>query len=246
MSIVRARPRSMTEAVTTYCAGCGHGIVHRILGECVDELDLAGKLVGVAPVGCAVNMYDLFDLDYVEVAHGRAPAVATGLKMALPDHFILVYQGDGDLASIGMAEIVHAVNRGLPLTFVFVNNAVYGMTGGQMAPTTLVGQKTATSPRGRDVRTDGYPIRMCELLATLDGAVYLERTKVNTPADVNRTRKAIRKAFEVQLAGRGAALVEVLAMCPTNWHMDPVAALDFVETMAATFPVGVIKDTTGK
>jgi 2-oxoglutarate/2-oxoacid ferredoxin oxidoreductase subunit beta len=245
MSILRARPGVITDTITSYCAGCGHGIVHRIVGECVEELGLAETMVGIAPVGCAVNMYDFFNLDYVEVAHGRAPAVATGLKTALPDHFILVYQGDGDLASIGMAEIVHAVNRGLPLTFVFVNNAIYGMTGGQMAPTTLVGQKSATTPGGRDVKAHGYPIRVCELLATLDGAVYLERTAINTPAGINRTKKAVRKAFEVQLAGQGVALIEVLAMCPTNWHMDPVAALDFVDTMARTFPVGIVKDRTG-
>lgn len=236
----------MTSARTHYCPGCSHGVVHRLIAELIDELDLREKTVGVAPVGCAVLLYNYIDVDMQEVAHGRAPAVATGIKRVLPDRFVFTYQGDGDLASIGLAEIVHAAARGENITVVFINNTNYGMTGGQMAPTTLPGQKTTTSPYGRDVQKAGYPIRMAELLATLDGPAYIARAAVYDYKQVINAKKSLKKAFMCQLEGLGFSLVEVLCACPTNWHMEPVSALEWVkEHMAAYYPLGVYKDTTG-
>lgn len=237
-----ARPQALKPTGMHYCAGCGHGVVHRIIAELLDELGIREKTVGIAPVGCAVLAYDYLNCDISEAAHGRAPAVATGMKRANPDNFVFCYQGDGDLASIGAAEIVHAANRGENVSFIFMNNAIYGMTMGQMAPTTLPGQRTATTPLGRDTKLDGYPLRVCELLATLEGACYLERTTVTSPPAVRKTKNAIRKAFQAQLDGKGFALVEVLSPCPSRWGMSPVDALKFVdEEMTKFFPLGVCK-----
>ena len=239
---VFGRPASLTEKRLHYCPGCTHGIIHRLVAEAVDELGIAGRAVGVAPVGCAVLAYDYFDLDMQQAAHGRAPAVATGIKRVLPDRVVFTYQGDGDLASIGMAEIVHAAARGEKITVIFINNAIYGMTGGQMAPTTLVGQKTTTSPAGRDPAKVGYPIRVCELLATLPGAVYLARVSVHDPRHVGLAKAAIRRAFEIQLADLGFALVEVLSSCPTNWGMSPIEALKWIEKeMIPYYPLGTFR-----
>ncbi len=237
------RPKSLAEAAQHYCPGCTHGIVHRLVAEAVDELGLAGRTIGVSPVGCSVFAYNYFNLDFVQAAHGRAPAVATGLKRVLPDRVVFTYQGDGDLASIGAAEIVHAAARGEKITVVFVNNAIYGMTGGQMAPTTLVGQKTTTSPYGRQQEVAGYPIRVAEMLSTMEGAAYIARVAVISPQSVARARKAMLKAFTAQLEGKGFSLVEVLSTCPTNWGMTPVEALKWVETaMMPVFPLGVFRD----
>ncbi|MGE5549198.1 MAG: thiamine pyrophosphate-dependent enzyme [Bacteroidota bacterium] len=236
---VFGRPASLTDKRLHYCPGCTHGIIHRLVAEAIDELGLREKTIGIAPVGCAVFAYNYFALDMQEAAHGRAPAVATGIKRVLPDRTVFAYQGDGDLASIGMAEIVHAAARGEKITVIFVNNAIYGMTGGQMAPTTLVGQKTTTSPTGRDPAKVGYPIRVCELLATLPGAVYLSRVSVHDPKHVGQAKTAIKEAFQVQEAGRGFALVEVLSSCPTNWGMAPFEALKWVEEkMIPYYPLG--------
>jgi 2-oxoglutarate ferredoxin oxidoreductase subunit beta len=237
------RPRSLLETRFHYCPGCHHGTIHRIVAECIDKLDLREKSVGVAPVGCAVLLYDYLDLDIVEAPHGRAPALATGIKRALPDRFVLTYQGDGDLASIGAAEIVHAANRGENISVVFVNNTTYGMTGGQMAPTTLLGQKTSTSPYGRDFRSEGYPIRIAELLAGLEGVAYSTRVTVSTPAHIRKAREAVRTAFEMQLNGMGFSIVEVLSTCPTNWGMKPLDAQKRVlGEMVEYFPLGVFKE----
>ncbi len=243
MKKVYQRPEALLDAPTHYCAGCGHGIVHRIIAEIIDEWDLRDRTVGLAPVGCAVLAYMYLDIDMSEAAHGRTPAVATGLKRAMPDKIILSYQGDGDLAAIGTAEIVHAANRGENFTTIFINNAVYGMTGGQMAPTTLLGQTTATSPRGREVKREGHPLRAAELLANLDGTAYIERVSVSSPKNIRQTKRAIRKAIKTQEEGRGFSLVEVLSPCPTYWHMDSVEAMKFIdEEMTKTFPLGVFKD----
>ncbi|MGE5529939.1 MAG: thiamine pyrophosphate-dependent enzyme [Patescibacteria group bacterium] len=239
---VFGRPASLTQNRLHYCPGCNHGIVHRLVAESIDELGLAPKTIGIAPVGCAVFAYNYFALDMQEAAHGRAPAVATGIKRALPDRTVFTYQGDGDLASIGMAEIVHAAARGEKITVIFINNAIYGMTGGQMAPTTLVGQKTTTSPMGRDPARAGYPIRVCEMLATLQGAVYLARVSVHDPKHVNQAKAAIKGAFQVQEAGLGFAMVEVLSACPTNWGMAPPQALKWVEEqMIPYYPLGYFR-----
>lgn len=236
---VFSRPKALTDLEFTYCPGCTHGIVTRLTAEVLDELGLTGSTVGVAPVGCAVFAYQFFNCDMHEAAHGRAPAVATGIKRALPDRVVFTYQGDGDLASIGTAEIVHAAHRGEKFTTIFVNNATYGMTGGQMAPTTLVGQKTTTSPEGRTVEHSGRPIRISELLATIDGAVFVERVSVHSPAHVRKARNAIKTAFEVQLAGLGFSIVEVLSSCPTNWGVSPSEALRWIErNMMPYFPLG--------
>ncbi|MDI6808439.1 MAG: thiamine pyrophosphate-dependent enzyme [Candidatus Eisenbacteria bacterium] len=236
----------MTDVMTQYCPGCGHGIIHRIVGEVIDELGLREKTIGVSSVGCSVFADEYYNFDFVQSAHGRAPAVATGLKRILPDCAIFTYQGDGDLISIGTAEIVHAAARGEKITAVFVNNAIYGMTGGQMAPTTLLGMKTTTSPLGRDPARAGFPIRVCELLSSLEGAVYLARTAVNGPPGITKTKRAMKKAFQAQLDGKGFSLVEVLSQCPTDWGMVPLDATKWVdETMAKCFPLGEVKDTTG-
>jgi len=237
------RPRTLLDAVTHYCAGCGHGIVHRILAEIIEEQDLRERIVGMAPVGCAVMAYLYLDIDMSEAAHGRTPAVATGIKRALPGHVVFSYQGDGDLAAIGTAEIIHAANRGENISVIFINNAVYGMTQGQMAPTTLLGQKTTTTPRGRRAEVEGHPIRVCELLATLPGAVYLARTSVSDPKRVRETKKAIERAFLTQEKKKGFSLVEVLSPCPTYWHMGVDESMRFVDAeMTKTFPLGVFRD----
>ncbi|MGE5550983.1 MAG: thiamine pyrophosphate-dependent enzyme [Bacteroidota bacterium] len=242
MNKVFGRPASLTRKTLSYCPGCTHGIVHRLVAECLDEMEARDRTIGVAPVGCAVFAYDFFDLDMHQAAHGRAPAVATGIKRVLPDRIVFAYQGDGDLASIGMAEIVHAAARGEKITVVFINNAIYGMTGGQMAPTTLVGQKTTTSPAGRDPEKAGYPIRVCELLATLPGAVYLARVSVHNPKNVLAAKAAIKRAFAIQEEGRGFSLVEVLSSCPTNWGMTPIEALKWIEEkMIPYYPLGTFR-----
>ncbi|BBJ28729.1 thiamine pyrophosphate-dependent enzyme [Athalassotoga saccharophila] len=243
--IVAQMPKSLSKVEFSYCPGCHHGIVHRIIAEVIDELGIAEKTLMVAPVGCSVFAYNFFDLDGTVAAHGRAPAVATGMKRALPDRIVFTYQGDGDLASIGTAEIVHAANRGENITTIFINNAVYGMTGGQMAPTTLIGQKTTTSPYGREPKANGYPIRMSEMLSTLEGAVYIERTMVTTPQNVIKTKAAIKKAFQAQIKGLGFSMIEVLSTCPTNWGMTPIEAMKWLEeNMTKTFPLGVFVDKT--
>lgn len=241
------RPKSLADVPLHYCPGCTHGIIHRLVAEAIDELGIEGRTIGVAPVGCAVMAYDYFTCDMVEAAHGRAPAVATGLKRALPENIIFTYQGDGDLASIGMAETVHSATRNENITVIFVNNAIYGMTGGQMAPTSLPGQVTQTSPYGRDVKTAGFPIRACELLATLDGPEYIERVAVNNVKNVKNAKKAILKAFKNQVEGKGFSLIEVVSSCPTNWGMTPTAALEWVENkMLPYYPLGVYKDRSAE
>jgi 2-oxoglutarate ferredoxin oxidoreductase subunit beta len=242
MELVFGRPRTLTSASTHYCPGCGHGIIHRLVAEVIDELGIREKTVAVAPVGCAVLLYDYFDLDAYEAAHGRAPAIATGCKRVHPELVVFTYQGDGDLAAIGTAEIVHAAARGERITTIFVNNAIYGMTGGQMAPTTLIGQKTTTTTNGRMPEKAGYPIRVCEMLATLEGAAYISRVSVSNSKNIIQAKKAIKKAFETQIKNLGFSLVEVLSQCPTNWHMTPVESTKWVdEKMASYFPLGEFK-----
>ncbi len=241
--VVFEKPKSLTDAPFHYCPGCTHGIIHRLVAEAIDSLGIEGITVGVAPVGCAVMAYNYFACDMVEAAHGRAPAVATGLKRAMPDRIVFTYQGDGDLASIGMAETVHSATRNENITVIFVNNAIYGMTGGQMAPTSLPGQITQTSPYGRDVNTVGYPIRVCEMLSRLDGPEYIERVAVNNVKNVKNAGRAIKKAFENQVKGLGFSLIEVVSSCPTNWGMTPQKALRWVEeNMIPYYPLGVYKD----
>ncbi len=243
MAIVFEKPKALTDAPLHYCPGCTHGIIHRLVAEAIDELGVEGKTIGVAPVGCSVMAYDYFACDMVEAAHGRAPAVATGLKGALPENVIFTYQGDGDLASIGMAETVHAATRNENITVIFVNNAIYGMTGGQMAPTSLPGQVTQTSPYGRDTATVGFPIRVSEMLATLDGPEFIQRVAVNNVKNVNAAKKAIKKAFQNQIEGKGFSLIEVVSTCPTNWGLTPKKALEWVEEkMIPYYPLGVYKD----
>jgi len=239
---VFTRPKSLRSAVTHYCPGCGHGITTRLVAEVIDELGIREKTVGIAPVGCAVLLYNYLDIDMYEAAHGRAPAVATGCKRVHPELVVFTYQGDGDLTSIGMAEAVHIAARGEKVTTVFINNAIYGMTGGQMAPTTLVGQKTTTSPMGRTVEQTGYPIRMSELLATLEGAVYIARVSVHSPKNIIQAKKAIKKAFEVQMKGLGYSIVEVLSQCPTAWGISPTEATKWIEEkMIPYYPLGEFK-----
>ncbi|MCO6450829.1 MAG: 2-oxoglutarate oxidoreductase [Caldilineales bacterium] len=242
MEIVYQRPQSLTDAPTHYCPGCGHGVVHRLVAEVLDEMGLRERTIGVAPVGCAVFAYDYFRLDACEAAHGRAPAMATGLKRVLPDHIVFTYQGDGDLASIGGNEILHACARGEKITVIFVNNAIYGMTGGQMAPTTLAGMVTASSPYGRDVKLQGEPLHLTEMLAMLPGVAYAARRSVHSAAEVRKTKKAIRLAFEAQVLGLGLGLVEVLSSCPTNWKLTPTNALNFIrDEMIPVYPLGDFK-----
>jgi len=243
MTKVFQRPASLTGKAFHYCPGCTHGIVHRLVAEVMDELNIREDTIGVAPVGCAVFAYDYFNCDMQEASHGRAPAVATGIKRVLPDKVVFTYQGDGDLASIGTGEIIHAANRGEKLTTIFINNAIYGMTGGQMAPTSLPGQVTDTSPYGRKVEESGYPIRMSELLAALEGVAYVERVSVHDVRHINQAKKAIRKAFEYQIAGRGFSMVEVLSTCPTNWGKTPVESLEWLkDNMIPCYPLGVKKE----
>lgn len=239
---VFGRPRSLKDAENHYCAGCGHGIAHRIIAEVVDEFGIRERTIGVAPVGCAVLAYDYWDFDVTEAAHGRTPAVATGIKRVRPGNIVFTYQGDGDLAAIGTGEIIHAANRGENITVIFINNGVYGMTGGQMAPTTLAGQKTNTSIYGRSLRRDGYPLKVLEMLAVLPGVKYLERVSVNSSQEVQRAKRAIQRAFKLQIENKGFAMVEVLSMCPTYWGMTPVQAADRIKNEVATFyPLGVVK-----
>ncbi len=241
--VVFKKPESLYEKQTHYCPGCGHGIIHRLIAEVIDELGIRERTVSVPPVGCSVLLYYYIRVDSVEAAHGRAPAIATGLKRANPDLVVFTYQGDGDLAAIGTNEILHAANRGENFTTIFVNNAVYGMTGGQMAPTTLVGQKTETTPYGRKIENEGYPLRVCELINTLEAPSFIERVAVHTPKHVIKAKKAIKKAFQKQLDGKGFALVEVLSMCPTNWHISAKEAVKFVEEkMIPVFPLGNFRD----
>ena len=245
--VVFEKPKSLCDVPLHYCPGCTHGIVHRLVAESIDELGVEGKAIGVAPVGCAVMAYDYFKCDMIEAAHGRAPAVATGIKRALPENVVFTYQGDGDLASIGMAETVHAATRNENITVIFINNAIYGMTGGQMAPTSLPGQVTQTSPYGRDVSTAGYPVKVSELLSALDGPAYIQRVAVNNVKNVKQAKKAIKKAFENQIEGKGFSLIEVVSSCPTNWGMTPQQALDWVESdMIPYYPLGVYKDKTAQ
>ncbi|WZL72404.1 thiamine pyrophosphate-dependent enzyme [Clostridiaceae bacterium 35-E11] len=239
MTVVFQRTNGLTEKPTHYCPGCTHGIIHRLVGEVLEELNVLGKAIGVAPVGCSVLAYDYFNCDMQEAAHGRAPAVGTGIKRVHPDKVVFTYQGDGDLASIGAAEIVHAAHRGEKITTIFVNNAIYGMTGGQMAPTTLIGQKATTAPYGRDAKHTGMPLKVSEMLATIDGAVFVERVAVDSPANIRKAKKVIKKAFEVQLEGKGFGIVEVLSTCPTNWGKTPTEALDWLrENMMPYYPLG--------
>ena len=242
--VVFDKPHALTDAPLHYCPGCTHGIIHRLVAEAIDEFGIEGKTIGIAPVGCSVMAYNYFNCDMIEAAHGRAPAVATGVKRADPEnHIVFTYQGDGDLASIGMAETVHAAARNENITVIFVNNAIYGMTGGQMAPTSLPGQVTQTSPYGRDVNHCGWPIRVSEMLATLEGPEYIARVAVNNVKNVKNAKKAIKKAFENQIAGKGFSLVEVVSACPTNWGMTPQKALEWVESdMLPYYPLGVYKD----
>lgn len=243
MKKVFSRPLCLKDKPLRYCPGCSHGVLHRIVAETIDSLGVRDRTIGIAPVGCAVFAYDYFDFDIVEAPHGRPPAMATGMKRSRPESVIFSYQGDGDLAAIGTAEIIHAAARGENITVIFVNNGNYGMTGGQMAPTTLVGQKTTTTPAGRDAREAGNPLRVCEMLSTLDGPVYIERVAVNVPKNVLVAKKAIRKAFKNQIEGKGFSFVEVLSLCPTDWGMTPIQSLDWVaDHMMKYYPLGVYKD----
>lgn len=240
------RPESLAKREFSYCPGCHHGIIHRLVAETIDELSIREKTLMVAPVGCSVFAYEFFDVDGTVAPHGRAPAVATGMKRSLPDRVVFTYQGDGDLAAIGTAEIVHAANRGEKITTIFVNNAIYGMTGGQMAPTTLLGMKTTTSPYGRKSETEGFPLHVSELLKETAGIVYLERVAVSSPQEVRKAKAAIKKAFTVQLKGLGFAMVEVLSTCPTNWGLSPVESIKWLnENMKKEYPLGVFVDKVG-
>jgi len=244
--IVYTRPQALAETVTHYCPGCTHGVAHKLVAEVIDELGLRERTIGVAPVGCAVFAYNYFNVDFAEAAHGRAPAMATGIKRVLPERIVFTYQGDGDLASIGLSEITHCAARGENITVIFINNAIYGMTGGQMAPTTLPGQKTTSSPCGRDVETMGMPLRMAEMLAGMPGAAYVVRRSLHNVKEINRARKAIRTAFQVQQAGLGFALVELLSSCPTNWGLPPLEALKWIEAhMLPYYPLGDYKVAEG-
>jgi len=246
MRTVFKRTPSLKDCPTHYCQGCGHGIAHRLVAEAIDELGIRGRTIGIAPVGCSVLAYDYLDVDMVEVSHGRAPAVATGMKRTNPDKVIFSYQGDGDLAAIGTGEIIHAAHRAERISVFFINNAVFGMTGGQMAPTTVLGQVTATTQQGRKASGQGYPLQISELLAVLPGAIYVERCSVYDPAQVRKAKRAIKHAFELQVAGApGLSLVEILSPCPTYWRMEPAKAMEWIkEEMTKVFPLGCLKDIT--
>jgi len=238
------RPASLKQKPFRHCAGCGHSLIHRLVAEGIDSLGIRERVIGIAPVGCAVFAYDYFNFDMLEVAHGRPPAAATGLKRSMPDKIIFSYQGDGDLAAIGTAEIIHAANRGENISVIFVNNATFGMTGGQMAPTTLSGQKTTTTPFGRDVKKEGYPLRICELLSTIEGAAYIVRTSVASHGDVIKTKKAIERSFRYQMENRGFSLVEILSPCPVDWKLTPKDAMTWIQKeMIPVYPLGTFKDT---
>lgn len=239
---IYARPKSLTSVASHYCPGCTHGVAHRLIAEVIDEMGVREACIGVAPVGCSVFAYHYFNMDFAEAAHGRAPAMATGLKRVNPERFVFTYQGDGDLASIGAAEILHAAGRGENITVIFINNAIYGMTGGQMAPTTLPGQRTTSTPLGRDIETHGFPLKMCEILSQLDGAAYIVRRSLHNVANIRKAKKAIRQAFEVQRMGIGFSMVELLSSCPTNWGIPPYEALKWIEEhMIPVFPLGDYK-----
>jgi 2-oxoglutarate ferredoxin oxidoreductase subunit beta len=247
MKKIYTRPTSLKRNPFHYCPGCGHSVAHRIICEVIDEMNLQDKVIGVPPPGCSVFAYHYFDVDMAESAHGRGAAVATGIKRAFPEAVVFTYQGDGDLAAIGTAETIHAANRGENITAIFINNAVYGMTGGQMAPTTMLTQKTTTTPYGRDPLLEGYPIKMSEMLALVKGTVYIERVAVNSPVNIRKTKKAIRKAFKAQLERLGFSLVEILSPCPTNWRMSSLESWQWIDKeMIKEFPLGVIKDLTGE
>ena len=240
---VFSHPKSLKQAIFHYCPGCGHSIVHRVTAEVFDELDIRGITIGVPPAGCAVLAYNYFDVDMIEAPHGRATAMAAAIKRALPDRMVFSYQGDGDLGAIGIAESLHAANRGDNITVIFINNAVYGMTGGQMAPTTLFNQKTTTSPRGRQQKMDGYPLKISEIFSQIAGTTYIERCMVNSPSSVNKTKKAIKKAFQCQKDNLGFSLIEILSACPTNWKMSSIDSIKWMDdVMAKEFPPGVYKD----
>ncbi len=243
MKKVFSRPKALADVKMNFCPGCSHGIVVRLIAELIDEFGILEDTIGVGPVGCSVFIYDFFNCDMHQASHGRAPAVATGVKRVHPDKFVFSYQGDGDLASIGTAEIVHAATRGEKISSIFINNAVFGMTGGQMAPTTLIGQKTTTSPYGRDPEVAGYPIRICEMLAQLEGSAYIARVAVNSPKRVIQAKRAIKKAFQTQLDNKGFSLIEVLSTCPTNWGLSPIEAAKWVEeNMIPYYPLKVFKE----
>ena len=240
MKKIFSRPKTLLDTTFHYCAGCGHSLIHRLLAEVIDELDIRERVIGVPPAGCAVLAYNYIDTDMLEAPHGRASAVATGIKRVSPDAIVFTYQGDGDLAAIGTAESIHAANRSENITVIYVNNAVYGMTGGQMAPTTMIGQVTTTTPFGRSAKQAGYPILICEMLSQLPGATYLERTSVHDPKHILKTKKAIKRAFTYQMEGRGFSMIEILSPCPTNWKKSPIDAHRFIEEeMVKTFKLGV-------
>jgi 2-oxoglutarate/2-oxoacid ferredoxin oxidoreductase subunit beta len=244
LKLKAGRPRALRPTRTSYCPGCGHGVAHRLIMEIVDEWDIRGNIIGVAPVGCAVTAYHFMDIDMTEAAHGRTPEVAVGIKRVRPEKLVFSYQGDGDLAAIGTNEIIHVANRGENISVIFINNTCYGMTGGQMAPTTLVGQKTSTTPRGRSLLDEGPPIRVCELLANFERAVYLERCMITSPKEIRKTKDAIKRSFRVQQEQKGFSLVEVLSACPTHWRIAPPECPEFIEEhLTKVFPVGVIKNT---
>jgi len=243
MNKVFKKPDALTDKIFSYCSGCGHGIIHRLIAELLDEMDLTSKAIGVAPVGCAVTAYDFFKCDFCEAAHGRAAAVATGIKRAKPDAFVFAYQGDGDLAAIGLAETIHAANRGEQITVIFVNNSVYGMTGGQMAPTTLKDQKTTTTPLGRNVLTEGWPLKMAEIIATLEAPSYVVRCSVAGPKEILDARKHLKKAFRIQTEKKGYSFIEFLSMCPTNMGLSPLESLNWIkQNLTSYFPLGIYKD----
>lgn len=243
MKVLYTRPESLKKVKMHYCPGCGHSIIHKLIAQVIDELGIVENTIFVAPVGCSVLLYNYFNCDGTESAHGRAQAVATGLKRALPDRVVIGYQGDGDLAAIGTAESIHAANRGENFTIIFVNNAIYGMTGGQMAPTTLSGQKTKTSPYGRDISLTGEPLKMCELLSQLGAPAYIERTSIHDVKNILKTKKAIKKGVEYQMKGLGYSFIEVLSTCPTNWDLTPITASRWVkENMVSYYPLGVFRD----
>ncbi len=243
MSVVFKKPHALTDTPTHYCPGCTHGIIHRLVAEVIDEMDIEGDTIGVCPVGCSVMAYDYFSCDMIEAPHGRAPAIATGVKRAHPDKYVFTYQGDGDLAAIGTAETVHCATRGENVVVIFVNNTTYGMTGGQMAPTTLPGQVTQTTPTGRNTSFAGYPIRVCEMLSTLDGVALAQRVSVDSIKNIKDAKKAVRKAFENQKYKRGFSIVEFLSTCPTNWGLDPIQSLERIRTECIPYyPLGVYKD----
>ncbi len=247
MKKIFQRPESLKDVPFRFCPGCGHSLIHRLIAECIDKLGVREKTIGIAPVGCAVFAYDYFNIDIIECAHGRPPAVATGLKRSMPDRVVFSYQGDGDLAAIGTAEIIHAANRGENISVFFVNNATYGMTGGQMAPTTLPGQKTSTTPAGRNVQTEGYPLHVSELLATIEGVSYIARTSVNSFKNLMAAEKAIEKSFRYQIEGKGFSLVEILSPCPVDWKLSPKDSIAWIEAELITvFPLGTFKDKFGE